>query len=171
MDQILMLNAAYVPVGLVNWMAAVRLLVNGRAEVVVPGVREVRSPSVTLRLPSILRLGGRARFPQRTPRLTRRNLLARDEHTCQYCQRRLPASRLNMDHVVPRSRGGSTTWENIVTACIPCNTRKGARTPEQAGMRLLRRPFLPRWTIGQEIRRTTSGIPEAWKPFLPESRR
>lgn len=170
MNQILMLNAAYMPVGLITWMRAVCLLVTGRAEVVEGSGQVVRSPTTELELPAILRLKGKPRFFPRRVRLSRRNLLARDDHTCQYCARRMPPARLNMDHVVPRAQGGPTRWENVVTACIRCNDQKGPRTPDQAGLRLLKEPETPRWTIGQELRRTTGEIPEAWTPYLPKVR-
>ena len=170
MNQILMLNAAYMPVGLVSWMRAICLLVTGRAEVVEGSGKVVRSPTTEVELPAILRLTGKPRFFPRRVRLSRRNLLARDDHTCQYCARQLPPAGLNMDHVVPRAQGGPTRWENVVTACVRCNDRKGPRTPEQAGFRLLKEPEVPRWTIGQELRRTRGEIPEAGTPYRPAIR-
>ena len=79
-------------------------------------------------------------------RFSRLNIYARDRNTCQYCGRRPPRAELNLDHVIPRSRGGVTNWENVVCSCVPCNLKKGGRTPDEARMRLLRHPIRPRWT-------------------------
>jgi 5-methylcytosine-specific restriction endonuclease McrA len=105
------------------------------------------------------------RIPKTKVRFSRHNIYMRDGNTCQYCGRTLPRTDLNLDHVVPRSQGGRTTWENVVCCCIDCNLAKGARTPDQAGMRLLKAPLRPRWTptfraAGDRIRY------REWLPFL-----
>ena len=96
-------------------------------------------------------------------RFSRHNIYMRDDNTCQYCGRRLPRAELNLDHVVPRSHGGGTSWENVVCSCIPCNLRKANRTPEQAGMELRKRPVRPKWNPG--FRPTGKGH-SSWLPFL-----
>jgi 5-methylcytosine-specific restriction endonuclease McrA len=98
-------------------------------------------------------------------RFSRFNIYARDDSTCQYCGRKHRRSELNLDHVIPRSRGGSTTWENVVCSCISCNLRKGGRTPEEAGMRLLRHPTRPRWTPMFRSA-TRRAFYREWRPFL-----
>jgi len=114
----------------------------------------LRSERVTLPVPLVIRLVYYVRVPHRLgPPLTRRTVLARDRYTCQYCGSPWPATggaqpgkrHLTVDHVLPRCRGGQTTWDNVVAACEPCNRRKGDRTPEEAGMRLLSRPARPRY--------------------------
>jgi 5-methylcytosine-specific restriction endonuclease McrA len=105
------------------------------------------------------------RFPRARVRFSRQNIYLRDGLTCQYCQQRLPRSELNLDHVIPRSRGGRTTWENVVCSCIACNVRKGGRTPQEAGMRLMKTPTRPRWSpFAKELGGRL--LHEDWRPFL-----
>lgn len=95
-------------------------------------------------VPRIIRVLTFAKLPKQDVKFNRRNLFARDNNTCQYCGRRFPTSQLSLDHVIPRSRGGGATWENIVCACLRCNVRKGGRTPVEADLRLIREPIKPR---------------------------
>jgi 5-methylcytosine-specific restriction endonuclease McrA len=118
-----------------------------------------------IRVPRVVVLTAYEHLPRGRVRFSRLNIYARDGDTCQYCARKLPRTELNLDHVNPRSQGGKTSWENVVCSCIPCNLRKGGRTPEQAGMRLLRKPVRPRWTpfFRGASRRVTY---REWLPFL-----
>lgn len=122
-----------------------------------------------LRVPRVLHLYRYDRTPRVTVRLTRRNLMFRDAHQCQYCGKRPPVRDLNIDHVMPRSRGGDDTWENLVTACRVCNLRKGWRTPEEANMRLQRRPFRPKWSMTAQILLGSATKYREWDPFLKAS--
>ncbi len=122
-----------------------------------------------LRVPRVLHLHRYDRTPRVTVRLTRRNLMFRDAHTCQYCGKRPPLRELNIDHVMPRSRGGGDTWENLVTACRVCNLRKGWKTPEEANMNLARRPFRPKWSMTAQILLGTGSTFKEWEPFLKAS--
>ena len=167
MDRILVLDASWLPHAVVQWTKVVCLLWQEKAEVVEAGGRLVRSPSVELELPTIVRLRRWAPYRRRRLRPNRRNVLRRDDFTCQYCGRQLPASKLNLDHVVPRARGGGSGWENLVTACLRDNHRKACRTPAEAGMRLLRAPGAPAWSLAEEVRLDLGRIPEAWKAYLP----
>jgi len=97
-----------------------------------------------LAVPKVIRLLGYDRLPKQEVKLNRRNIYARDQNACQYCGRRFPTSELTLDHVTPRSQGGENTWHNLVCACVACNSKKGGRTPEQAKMKLIRRPVQPR---------------------------
>lgn len=120
-----------------------------------------------LRVPRVVHLYRYDRTPRPIVRLTRRNVMLRDGHQCQYCAKRPPLRELNIDHVMPRSRGGLDTWENLVTACRVCNLRKGWRTPDEAGMRLLRVPVRPRWTTtAQILLEAREQIFCEWEPFL-----
>lgn len=101
---------------------------------------------------------------RREARFSRRNIFIRDAHTCQYCHRKFPAKELNIDHVIPRSRGGKTTWDNVALSCIKCNTKKGARTPDEAGMKLLKKPVKPRWSALQC--QLGTAVPNSWKSFV-----
>lgn len=116
-------------------------------------------------VPRVVLLIGYDRVPIRHIRFSRFNVYARDRNTCQYCGKRYPRQDLNLDHVIPRSQGGLSTWENIVCSCHACNRRKGGRTPQQAGIRLLRRPTRPGWTpfMAEAFNLRRYG---AWQPFL-----
>lgn len=118
-----------------------------------------------VRIPRVVLLVAYDRIPKRGVRFSRLNILLRDHHTCQYCQRRLPKTELNLDHVIPRSQGGLTTWENVVTSCHVCNLQKGGRNPERAGMKLIRKPFRPTSVpfVDLSLRRLRY---DEWKPFL-----
>jgi 5-methylcytosine-specific restriction endonuclease McrA len=122
-----------------------------------------------LRVPRVVHLQRYDRTPRLTVRLTRRNLMFRDAHQCQYCGKRPPLRELNIDHVLPRSRGGPDSWENLVTACRVCNLRKGWKTPDEANMRLARRPFRPKWTTTAQILLGASSRFKEWDPFLKAS--
>jgi 5-methylcytosine-specific restriction endonuclease McrA len=104
----------------------------------------IRSVNFEIQVPRVIRLLTYDRLPKQKLHLNRRSILARDGHQCQYCGRHFPIQQLSLDHVIPRSRGGMTTWENVVCACLNCNVRKGGRTPHEARMRLYRRPAKPR---------------------------
>ncbi len=122
-----------------------------------------------LRVPRVLHLHRYDRMPRATVRLTRRNLMFRDGHQCQYCGKTPALRELNIDHVLPRSRGGADTWENLVTACRICNLRKGRRTPEEANMRLARKPFRPKWSMTAQILLGSATKYREWEPFLKAS--
>ena len=104
----------------------------------------IRAVNFEIQVPRVIRLLAYDRLPKQSLHLNRRNVLARDGHLCQYCGRHYPVHQLSLDHVIPRSRGGMTTWENIVCACLTCNVRKGGRTPHEAKMNLVRRPVKPK---------------------------
>jgi 5-methylcytosine-specific restriction endonuclease McrA len=127
---------------------------------------EVSIVGGALRVPRVLHLRRYERMRRPTIRLTRKNLMLRDGHTCQYCARKPGVRDLNIDHVTPRSRGGEDTWENLVTACKPCNLRKGWRTPDEAAMRLLKKPAAPRWSTSTQILLGAPQPFEEWDPFL-----
>jgi 5-methylcytosine-specific restriction endonuclease McrA len=167
-DQTLVLNATYEPLRIVSWQKAITLLFQGKVEVIASYDREIRGVTVRVRLPSVLRLLRHVRMkrPFADVPFSRANVYARDDHTCQYCDDRFAPSQLTFDHVIPVARGGRKAWDNIVTCCIPCNRLKGDRTPEEAGMRLVRRPrrpeALPSLTLTLGIRRA----PESWRDYL-----
>ena len=117
-----------------------------RAEAKQPRDDWVRSVRFEVQVPRVIRLLRYDRVPQHSLRFNRRNVFARDGHQCQYCGHSPPAHQLSMDHVVPRSRGGETNWENVVCCCVKCNARKGGRTPQEARMRLLTKPRRPKFS-------------------------
>ena len=118
-----------------------------------------------IRVPRVIVLPGFDRIPKRHVRYSRVNVFARDKFTCQYCGSSPPRSQLNLDHVIPRSLGGRTTWENVVCSCVDCNRRKGGRTPQQARLRLQRSPSKPRWTPLMNLIVSSVRYRE-WRPFL-----
>ena len=125
----------------------------------------VRTISVSIRIPRIIVLLLFERLPKKEVKFTRHNVFERDRNMCQYCGREFDRKDLNLDHVLPRDRGGQTTWENIVCSCIPCNTRKGNRLPHEAGMQLIRKPKRPKWRpfVNVSFSRRQH---DSWKHFL-----
>ncbi len=165
----LVLNATYEPVARVPWQRAITLLFLGKVEVVEEYEdKKVRSVTLELRMPSVIRFF--RLFKRRKPpvRFSRENVYARDNGRCQYCKRVVNRAEATHDHIIPRAHGGRTCWENIVIACVPCNQRKGGRTPEQAGMRLATAPIKPK-KLPDTMRFNFTwqkGMPAAWKNWL-----
>lgn len=139
--------------------------IGGDAGAASAGHDVVRTVNRAILVPRVIILQLYDRIPRSKVRFSRHNIYLRDSNTCQYCGRTLPRIDLNLDHVVPRAQGGRTTWENVVCCCIDCNLSKGARTPEQAGLKLLKVPVRPRWT---PTFRTQAGKVRyrEWLPFL-----
>jgi 5-methylcytosine-specific restriction endonuclease McrA len=188
LDQpVLVLNRLWQAVNTCSVRRAFTLLVSGHAQVVShegensflthdfqswrdfsrlnPEGEMVRTISLSVRIPQVIVLLLFDRLPKKEVKFTRHNVFERDKNTCQYCGRTLDRSELNLDHVLPRERGGQTTWENIVCSCIPCNTRKGNRLPHEAGMQLVRRPKRPKWRPFVNV--SVSNHPhESWRHFL-----
>ena len=168
MEQTLLLNASYEPLKVVHWQKAITLLCQGKVEVISVYDREIRAVSVTFKLPSVIRLLRYIKIKRRFDYVpfSRANIYARDDHSCQYCGDAFPIGELTFDHVMPVAQGGRKDWENIVTSCVTCNRRKGGRTPEEAGMRLIR---LPRRPVSVPAVRITIGLrnaPESWRDYL-----
>lgn len=159
---VLVLNADYQALAVCSVERAVVLVMLRRADLVEARAgRVLRSMTTQVPWPSVVRLRGYVRVPYRKVLLSRRNLLRRDAHTCQYCG---STERLTLDHVLPKSRGGPDTWENLVAACVPCNNRKGSRTPDEAGMALRRLPFRPSHVM--YMRDFLGEQDDNWKPYL-----
>ncbi len=157
---VLVLNANFEPINVCNVRRAMGLILDERATLVLNGRGEIRSVRSTYPCPSIIRLSRMIRRPRPVVKLTKQEIFRRDGFACQYCGRQ--ASRLTLDHVVPRRLGGSHSWDNLVTACPTCNHRKGGRTAEQANMKLLRRPVQPpasaRYIFGRYLRENREWI-------------
>ncbi len=160
------MNLSYEPLKVIDWRKAITLLCLGKVEVIEEYGRDIRSVSVTIRLPSVVRLLRLVKRPKSPVRFSRRNIYARDRHRCQYCGRRFPTEDLTYDHVLPRSRGGRTEWKNIVTCCVTCNRKKGGKTPEEAGMRLVRKPSRPTWVPAVRLTLGVKQIPSTWRDYL-----
>jgi 5-methylcytosine-specific restriction endonuclease McrA len=125
----------------------------------------VRTVSSEIQVPRVIRLTDYDRLPKQTVKFNRRNIFARDNNQCQYCAKKFPTSELSLDHVVPRSQGGISTWENIVCACVACNVRKGGRTPKEATMALIRKPEKPKRSPMLNLKLTNRKY-QTWKTFL-----
>jgi 5-methylcytosine-specific restriction endonuclease McrA len=125
----------------------------------------VRTVSDPIQVPRVIRLLGYEKLPKATVKFNRRNIFARDNNQCQYCGRKFPTTELSLDHVIPRSQGGQSTWENIVCACVRCNVRKGGRTPKQAHMSLVRKPEKPKRSPLLNLKLTHSKY-QSWRTFL-----
>lgn len=166
MTHVLLLNATYEPLRVITWRRAIRLLTLGKVEVIEETDREIRSVSFVIRLPSVVRLLRLIR-PRRQPiKFSRQNIYLRDNFRCQYCGVRVSSQDLNLDHVIPRALGGKTTWENIVTCCIPCNVQKGGNAPEAVGLRLIQRPVKPDRLPGVAITINLQNAPDSWRDYL-----
>jgi 5-methylcytosine-specific restriction endonuclease McrA len=186
-QQVLVLNRLWQAVHVCSVRRALTLLFQGHAQVVLgdddgafqtfnfrqwrdfseaePHPESIHTVSFKIRVPRVILLLVFDQLPQKEVKFTRHNIFERDKNTCQYCGRTFDRKDLNLDHVVPRDRGGPTTWENIVCSCIPCNTRKSNRTPAEAGMRLVRKPRRPKWRPFVHI---TVGVPRhaQWQHFI-----
>lgn len=180
---VLVLNRFYQPVNITTVRRAFTLLYQGTAKAIdrefqtfdfeswTALSQEVHSKDVVhtvaqvIRVPRVIILQVYDRLPHVYVRFSRQNIYLRDKNTCQYCNKRKSRSELNLDHVIPRSQGGRTSWENVVCSCIPCNLKKGGRTPDEARMKLLRVPTRPRWSPFE--RDQNGGFPyDDWRPFL-----
>ncbi len=164
--RVLILNASYEPLHVCSVKRAVALLMHDVAERVEDSDKVLRSPSQVFPVPSVIRL---KKFVKRPPRhrvaFNRKNVFRRDDHACQYCLGKY--SDLTLDHVTPRSRGGGTTWENVVACCRRCNAKKRDRTPEEAGMLLRRRPYAPRFMFSSAYG-ILPNIDRIWEKYFPQ---
>ena len=164
MTHVLVLNQNYEPLNVCHPRRAIVLIDGGKAEVLEVDGLVFRSPSRSVRIPSVIRLNHLVKRPRPRVRLTRREVFLRDQFTCQYCGAR--TKELTLDHVVPKHRGGRHQWENLVSACQSCNHRKGGKTIEEAKMALHHSPFEPRATP-QYLFQTYLDGNEGWRKFIP----
>jgi len=164
---VLVLNQNYEPLDVSTIRRAIVLLLAGKAELLETYEHELASAQARFPAPAVIRLIYLIRRPQPRVKLCRREVFARDQYTCQYCGTR--THDLTLDHVVPRSRGGAHTWENVVSACRTCNHRKGGKSLGEARMRLLRQPYEPRPGRYYSIQRALNAhVHQSWFKFLPE---
>jgi 5-methylcytosine-specific restriction endonuclease McrA len=154
------------PHRIVPWHDAICDLITGKIEVIESYDEIVRSPSVEFQIPSVARLKRHIHAFKKGVKFSRINVMTRDDFQCCYCGTRRPMRELNYDHVTPRIQGGKTVWENIVTSCYPCNDKKSGRTPEQAGMRLLKKPYRPKTLPMTTPALAFRQVPDLWKPYL-----
>ena len=178
--KVLVLNRSYLPVHVTVVRRALSLLYQGIAQAVDDELRtfdfaswadlaadedSIGTVDKAIRVPRVILLQYYDRVPRRYVRFSRFNIYARDQNRCQYCGRQFPRAELNLDHVVPRMKGGTSVWENVVCSCHRCNRIKGGRTPVEAGMRLIRQPRRPQWTPFMTEAFSLRRYKE-WLPFL-----
>lgn len=166
--QTLVLTPHYAPLRTVSWQRAVTLVYLGKAEVLEAYDVVLRSPSIEMQMPSVIRMTRGARHQPKTVRFSRTTVLVRDRFACQYCGRTGTRRDMTLDHVVPRTQGGKTTWENLATACSPCNAKKGGRTPHEAGMKLRTVPKRPSSVFQQPVQFDVA-MPSSWRSWLSSS--
>jgi len=163
---VLVLNATYEPIHVTAARRAIVLVLKGVARSEENNHAVVHAASFAMAVPSVIRLLEYRRIPRQTRALSRKNILLRDRNTCQFCVRVFSASELTLDHVVPRSRGGRSSWENLVACCYQCNNRKGDRTPEEAGIKLARRPRPFTLYTSRQLMRLIGHRDEKWRKYL-----
>ena len=165
MDAVLFLDQSYRPLRIESWQRAISDYFLGKVELVhVSEDRTIQCVNYQHPLPLVVRVLRTFKRDKIRIKFSRLNIYARDGFQCGYCGETKPTEDLTFDHVVPRSRGGKTNWLNITTCCAICNAEKGNRTPEEAGMRLIRKPRKPTWLPSVQVR-MGGDIPEAWKPY------
>lgn len=166
MMKALILDANYYPIRIVDWQKAMILFFTDRAQVVdYHEDIQIHSSTRSFKLPKVLRLYSKITNLAHI-KFNRENLFTRDDYQCQYCYKEFVKKDLTFDHVFPKSRGGSTSWTNIVACCAPCNSKKADKTPKEAGMRLLKKPIEPKWTPFYGLKKIVkSNIFDDWLPF------
>ncbi|MFB3916701.1 MAG: HNH endonuclease [Terriglobales bacterium] len=163
---VLVLNASYEPINVCAARRAIVLVLKGVAMTEEVNGHFLHSARLAIRIPSVIRLLEYRRIPRQTRALSRKNILLRDRNTCQYCGTVLPSSELTLDHVVPRSRGGLSTWENLVACCHVCNRKKGNQLPVEANMKLLREPRAFSLHTSRHIMRLMGHSDSKWRKYL-----
>lgn len=161
MSKVLVLNASYEPLNICSWRRAIVLLMKGKAEQIEHNGKLIYAD---FPLPTVIRLRSYVKIPYKEISLSRRNVLHRDSYMCQYCGDR--RHDLTIDHIVPRSKGGTDTWENVVAACLKCNVKKGDRTPKEANMVLMVSPRRPPSHVHFEISKHAANGEFSWKKYV-----
>ncbi|HED05279.1 MAG TPA: HNH endonuclease [Ignavibacteria bacterium] len=181
-SSVLVLNKSFLPVHVTSLKRAFILFYQGIAKAVdknyrtfsfdswadlsvIDGYNSIGLVNRMIRVPSVIILTNYDKLPRRYVKFSRANIFLRDKNKCQYCGKEFKKNDLNLDHVIPRMRGGVSSWENVVCSCIPCNRNKGGRTPEAAGMKLIKKPIKPGWSSYYHISLTNIMYKE-WMPFL-----
>jgi 5-methylcytosine-specific restriction endonuclease McrA len=162
----LLLSQGYEPIKIISWQRAMTLLTLDKVEVIEEYDTEIRARSLVINVPAVVRLRKAFRRHAKPVKFSRVNIYARDGYRCQYCGARCSIDELTYDHVIPRSRGGRTTWDNIVSCCYACNAEKANRTPAEARMKLRSTPARPTWMPSVQIRISARSVPDAWRDYV-----
>ena len=165
-EPVLVLNANFEPLNVCDTRRAIGLILTGKAEMLANGRGYIHTARLSFPRPSVIKLESMVRRPRPRVKLTKREIFRRDNYTCQYCGRTFSSSELTLDHVVPRSRGGRSSWENLVACCYRCNNGKGDRTPEEAGLKLARRPRPFTLHTSRQLMRLIGHRDERWRKYL-----
>lgn len=166
MQSTLLLAASYEPIDIISWQDAIKLMFLGKVEVVEEYEKDLRSTYLIIKMPAVVRLLSMFRKNKKKVKFSRVNIYARDKYQCQYCGAGGKMKDFTFDHVVPRAQGGKTVWENIVTCCADCNTKKGDQSLKQADMRLRKNPVQPKWLPAVTIRISQQHMPDQWASYL-----
>ncbi len=166
MENTLILDSGYRPLGVVHWTRAVTLLFQNKIEVLVEYDGFIRSTSLVIKVPAVVRLLKMFKRFRKPAKFSRISVYARDGYRCQYCNTKHLMNDLTYDHVVPRSQGGKTEWGNIVTCCYDCNMKKRDRTPEKAGMILKKKPVQPTDIPVVTLELSRESVPDAWRDWM-----
>ena len=161
---VLLLDCTYEPIEVISWELAMHKIVTGDAEVLEETDQPVRSQRQEWKMPSVIRQVKKFKRGKDV-QFSRLNIYMRDDWTCQYCRKKKSARDLNLDHVVPRCKGGQTTWKNIVTACKKCNDKKADMSVDEAKMKLIKMPEKPKW-LPQQMVITVKNLPKEWEPYI-----
>jgi 5-methylcytosine-specific restriction endonuclease McrA len=165
-EQTLVLDQSYQPIDIIPWARAVTMWFEQKVEIIAEYDGFVRSSLLVIKVPAVVRLLNKLRLKRKPVKFSRVNIYARDGYKCQYCGHKFKMYDLTYDHVIPRSQGGTTTWTNIVSACSDCNSDKAGRTPEQAKMKLLKKPVQPIDVPALMIHISRSSTPDQWRDYL-----
>ena len=164
--RVLVLNASYEPINVCTERRAVVMIFKGVARMEEHNGHMLHSPKIEMHAPSVIRLMEYRHIPHERRSLSRKNILLRDQYMCQYCGKIFAPAELTLDHVMPRSRGGGSTWDNLVACCKKCNHRKGSQTPEESGMKLLKRPRAFSMHMSRQIMRYLGRADATWRRYL-----
>ena len=164
--RVLVLNASFEPINVCTARRAVVLVLKGIALAEESSSKWIHSARFSMPAPSVIRLRDYIHIPFERKSLSRKNIMLRDHNTCQYCGRVFAPAELTLDHIVPRSRGGDSTWDNLVASCQWCNNQKGDRSPEEVGMRLLKRPQGYNLHVNRQIIRYLGRADVSWRKYL-----
>jgi 5-methylcytosine-specific restriction endonuclease McrA len=170
--KVLTLSHTYEPLGVISWEKAIHLIFSNKVQTLAEYEQKVSSPTLTMKIPSVIVFKSTKRNKIKSARFSRKNVWVRDEGKCQYCGVHVSPDSYTLDHIIPKTRGGTTNWNNIVTCCSPCNQKKGDKSLQQAGMKLLKpviKPhFLP-YTQNVEFHIDTKHLPDEWKYWLGQT--
>ncbi|HEC67041.1 MAG TPA: HNH endonuclease [bacterium] len=169
MNRVLTLSNAYEPLRIISWQRAVCLFFGGKVDILETYSDLIHSPTMVMNHPAVIRINfsTKTRPKQQSVRFSRTNLFQRDDYKCQYCRIQFNRPQLTMDHLIPKSRGGTTSWTNVVTACKTCNHKKGSKSIDQTRLKLMRKPVAPEWLPA--LLKFSGNTPEQWHFYLPEN--